>query len=175
MVARRSKEVVCNWRAQVLVPTATAEETTEEVVLSDAHRLLAEDLAFLAYVLGKDGGLGHYCPHYPLTKQQWILPSNTHPVVNLWTLDELREIFHNCSKKGAQKIGVKSLPKITHIEVDGFVLPLTHMGLGIDNNVIAAYEDRVEAHIVKVPPDNQGKLVRLEELDGEIKENWEAV
>ena len=126
-------------------------------------------------MLGKNGGLRHYCPYFPLTKQQWILPPNAQPEVNLWIMDALREMYHDGSKKGAQNLGVKTLPKITHIEVDSFVLPLTHMGLGIDNNIIAAYEDRVEAHIVKVPPDEQVKQVQLEEIDGEIEENREAV
>ena len=47
--------------------------------------------------------------------------------------------------------------------------------MGIKNNIIAAYEDRVEAHIVKVLPDNQVKRLQLEGLDREIEENWETV
>ena len=70
MVAQRGKEVVCDWRAKALVPTATAKESAGEVVLPGAYCLLSADLAFSAYVLGKDGGLGHYCPYCPLTKQQ---------------------------------------------------------------------------------------------------------
>ena len=66
-------------------------------------------------------------------------------------------MFYDDLKKGARKLGAKLLPKITHVEVHGYVLPLNHMGLAIDNDTITAYEDRVEAHIVKVPPDNQVK------------------
>ena len=79
------------------------------------------------------------------------------------------------SEKGVQKVGVKSLPKITHVEVDGCVLPLTHMGLAIDNDTIAVYEDRAEVHIVKVPPDNQVKGARLEGLEKDVVEKREAV
>ena len=42
------------------------------------------------------------------------------------------------------------------------------MGLGIDNDTLGAYEDCVEAHIVKVPPDNQVKRARLKDLAREI-------
>ena len=71
---------------------------------------------------------------------------------------------------------MKSLPKVTHVVVvDDYVLPATHMGLGIDNDIVAAYEDSVEARIVEVPLDNQVKRVRLEELERVIEETREAV
>ena len=53
-------------------------------------------------------------------------------------------MFYDDSKKGAHKLGVKLLPKITHVEVNRYVLPLTHMGLAINNDTIAAYKNRVE-------------------------------
>ena len=74
-------------------------------------------------------------------------------------------MFYDDSKKGAHKLGVKLLPKITHVEVNRYVLPLTDMGLAINNDTITTYEDRVKAHIVKVLPDNQVKRMRLEELE----------
>ena len=79
------------------------------------------------------------------------------------------------SKKGAQKLGVKSFPKIPEIEVDEYVLPATHLGLGIENDVIAAYEDRVETKIVWVSVGDEVMRSRLAELDAEIQEKREAV
>ena len=51
-------------------------------------------------------------------------------------------------------MGVKYLPKIQTINVDDIVLSVTHIRLGIDNDIIAAFEDRVEASIVHVPPED---------------------
>ena len=168
-VVRDSRgEVICDWRAKSIVPTASAEETAVEHALPNIHLFLAADLAFLSYTLDKEGGSGHYCSFCRLTKGQWTLAPADQPVAELWTLEALIEMFHDDSKKGTQKLGVKSLPKITHVKVNGYVLPLTHMGLGIDNDTLAAYEDRVEAHIVKVPPDNQVKRARLKDLAREI-------
>ena len=79
------------------------------------------------------------------------------------------------SKIGAKKLGIKSLPKITHVKVNCYVLPLTRTGLGINNDTIAAYKDHVEVHIIKVPPDNQVNRAQLEELEREIVEKQEAV
>ena len=119
--------------------------------------------------------MGHYCPYYRLTKRHWILPPDDQPVVEPWTLKALCEMFYDNSKKGAQKLGVKLLPKIPHVKVDGYVFPATHTGLGINNNILTAYEDHVEAHIVKVSTDNQVKRARLEELERLIEEKRDAV
>ena len=47
-------------------------------------------------------------------------------------------MFYDKSKKGAQKLGVKLMPKILHVDVNDYVLPSTPMGLDIDNNILAA-------------------------------------
>ena len=112
-------EVICDWRAKSIVPTASVEETAMEHVLPDIHLFLAADLAFSAYTLGKEGGSGRYCPFCQLTKGQWTLAPADQPVAELWTLEAIIEMFHDDSKKGTQKLGVKLLPKITHVEVDG--------------------------------------------------------
>ena len=64
-------EIVCNWRANTSVPAASSNKTAVEVVLPNIHQLLAADLAFSAYTMGKEGGSGHYCPFRRLTKGQW--------------------------------------------------------------------------------------------------------
>ena len=55
---------------------------------------------------------------------------------------------------------MKLQPKIPHVEVDGCVLPAAPVGLGIANDILAAYEDSVKAHTVKVPTDDPVKRVR---------------
>jgi hypothetical protein len=164
-------EVLCNRRAKVLVPTDVA----EEVVLPDVLCMMAADLSFNAYALGKEGGSGHYCPYCPLTKPQWTAPLDLQPIVEPWTLDSLQEMDGDNSKKGPQKLGVKYKPKIEHIEVCDYVVPLTHIGLGIDNDIIAAFEDRVETRIGKVPPTDHIKRTRLASLDNVIEVSREAL
>ena len=83
---------------------------TGKVVLLDVVCMMTADLSFYAYVLGKEGGSGHYCPYRPLTKTQWTAPLDLQPAVELWTLDSLQEMVCDNSKKGPQKLGVKSTP-----------------------------------------------------------------
>ena len=72
-------------------------------------------------------------------------------------------------------MGVKHLPKINTINVDNIILPVTHIGLGIDNDIIAAFEDRVEGSIVHVPPEDVTRRMRLEALLPEIEAKREAI
>ena len=90
-----------------------------------------------------------------MTKSQWTLSPDDQPDVDLWTMDLLEEMANDNLKKGPQKVGVKSHPKIKHISVKSIVAPLTHIGLGVDNDTIAAFEDHSEARIVKVTAAHQ--------------------
>ena len=169
----RDKDIY-NWRATVLV---VPNNVTGEIVLvlPDVLHMMAADLSFYVYVLGKEGGSGHYCPYCPLTKTQWTAPLDFQPVVELWTLGSWQEMGCDNFKKGRQKLGVKSTPKIEHIEVSEFVVSLTHIGLGVDNTTIVTFEDRAKAHIVKVPPTDHIMQTGLASLDSVIEVSWEEL
>ena len=147
-----------------MVPTNIA----GEVVLPDVLLMVTADLSFFAYALGKEGGSGHYCPYCPLTKTEWTAPLDLQPDVEPWTLDSLQEMDGDNAKKGPQKLGVKSAPKIEHIEVCEYVVCLTHIGLGVDNDIVVAFEDRAEKRIVRVPPADHTMRTRLASLDNMI-------
>ena len=72
-------------------------------------------------------------------------------------------------------MGVKSSPKINSIEVDDILLPVTHIGLGLDNGIIAAFEDKIEESIVHVPPEDVTRRRRLQALLPEIEEKRKAI
>ena len=103
------------------------------------------------------------------------MPPDEQPEIQLWTLEGLEEVYYDSMKKGAQKLGVKSLPKIRSINVEDIVLPVTHIGLGIDNDIIAAFEDKVEVSIVHVPPEDVTRRRRLQALLPEIEEKRKAI
>ena len=52
---------------------------------------------------------------------------------------------------------------------------MTHIGLGIDNDIIAAFEEEGEYTIVSLPPDDVQRRQRLEALKTEIENKREAV
>ena len=93
-------KVICNWRAELLMPS----NVMGEGVLPDVLHMTTVDLSFYAYTLGKEAGSGHYCPYCPLTKTQWTTPLDIQPSAELWTLDSLQEIDCDSSKKGPQKL-----------------------------------------------------------------------
>ena len=45
---------------------------------------------------------------------------------------------------------------------------LTHLGLGVDNDTVVAFQDHAEARIVRVPPVNHTMRARLASLDNVI-------
>ena len=92
----------------MLVPATV----TGEVVLPDVLCMMMEDLSLYLYALRKDGGSGHYCSYCPLSKTQWTAPLGLQPAVKQWTLDSLQEMDCDNSKKGQQKLGAKSTPRI---------------------------------------------------------------
>ena len=84
-------------------------------------------------------------------------------------------MYYDSTKKGVQKLGVKSLPKIRSINVDDIVLPVTQIGLGIVNDIIAAFEGKVEASIVHVPSEDATRRRRLQALLLEIEIKQKAI
>ena len=134
----------------MLTPTNTG-----EVILPCVHHMLTSDLCFVVYAFGKEGGSGQYCPYCPMTKSQWTLSLDDQPNVDVWTADLLEEMANDNKKKAPEKLGVKPHPKIKQLSVKGIVTPLTHIGLGVDNDTIAAFENRAEARIVKVSAADQ--------------------
>jgi len=52
---------------------------------------------------------------------------------------------------------------------------LEPIGLGIDNDIVAAFEDRAEARVVKVPPADHAMREQLADLDKVIEDSREAV
>ena len=108
-------------------------------ILPDTILLQSADLAFTAYTLDKEGMSSKYCPYCPLTKAQWMLPVGERPIVEPWTLPRMIAMCDDNSKKGPQKLGIKCHPKVPSIEVSGLVLPATHMGIGVDNDIMPVY------------------------------------
>ena len=156
-------QINCSW--EVKRPAESQVERPQDVVELPSPLLLqSADLAFDAYTLGKEGGAGHYCPYCKSTKAEWSLPPDEQPEIQLWTLEGLEEMYYDSTKKGAQKLGVKSLPKINSINVDDIVLPVTRIRFGIDNDIISAFEDKVEASIDHVPPEDAIRRRRLQAL-----------
>ena len=75
--------------------------------------------------------------------------------VERWTLESLEDMAKDNSNKGPYKLGVKTPPKIKHIEVNDYVISVTHVGLGVNDDTITAFDDRVEARLVEVPTANE--------------------
>ena len=116
-----------------------------------------------------------YCPYCMLTKTKWTEFPDKCLAGIPWTLQRLEEMVDDTTKKGAQKLGVECLPKLNAIDVDGIVLPLTHIGLGIDNDILAAFEEEVEYTNVRLPPDDVQRRQHLKVLQTEIENKQEAV
>ena len=145
------------------------------VRLPEPILLQSSDLAFTAYTLGKEGSASHSCPYCKLTKNEWTISPDERPPGEPWTTESLEEMYYDSSKKGAKKLGVKSFPKLHSIGVKGIVLAVTHLGLGVDNGTIAAFEDKVEATIIDVPEEDAARRRRLEEIARQIPETRLAI
>ena len=72
-------------------------------------------------------------------------------------------------------LGIKCYPKVPSIEVSGIILLATHMGIGVDNTIVVAFEDTAEKDTVDVPEEDRHKCRRLEVLATEIEERREVV
>ena len=110
-----------------------------------------------------------YCPYCPLTRAEWSKSPECHPVHEDWTLEKLTAMYFDNTKHGTAKLGVKSLPKIECIEVGHYTFPGPHVGLGVDNDTIERFENRVEDMIVKIPDVDRKMRNRLVALEGEIE------
>ena len=178
-------KITCDWRPKDTAatapllgqePTVTPDQESNLIVkLPNPTLLQSSDLAFTAYTLGKDGMSSKYCPYCRLTKAEWTLPPEERLAGELWTLGSLEDMYYDNSKKGAQKLGVKDLPKLKSVEVNNIVICVTHLGIGTGNDTIAAFEDRVEDCIVKIPPEDANRRRWLEGIEKEIEEAREAV
>ena len=128
----------CEWRSKASVTTGVAMEGD---ILPDTILLQSADLAFTAYTLDKEGMSSKYCPYCSLTKAQWMLPVGEQPILEPWTMPRMIAMCDDNSKKGPQKVGIKCHPKVPSMEVSGLIHPATHMGIGVNNDIVVAFED----------------------------------
>ena len=69
---------------------------------------------------------------------------------------------------------MKCLTKLKSVEVDGVILPATHLGLGVNNNIVCESEDKAKTRVVAVPGDDRLKRLRLAKMALEIEQKREA-
>ena len=56
------------------------------------------------------------------------------------------------TKNGAQWLGVKCEPRIKFIPVRNYIFPLTHAGIGLDNDALEGFEEAVNSGIIEMSP-----------------------
>ena len=110
---------------------------------------VAGDLCNFAYLLGKEGMSSKWCPYCPLNAHEMTLKD--HAKLPPWTIQKIIEMAAG-SRKGADRLGVKSQPRLKCVPVSNYVLPEPHIGLGVDNATLEVYEDTVNALIVPMSP-----------------------
>jgi len=69
------------------------------------------------------------------------------------------------TKKGTARLGVKIVPYLPWIVVANYILPHTHLGLGVDNDTLNKYADIVEWTIILVPAPEKAMRDRYKQLD----------
>ena len=131
-------------------------------IISNIEIFITGDMSFYSYILGKDGASSQYCPYCPLTKEEWT-PIG-HEKAEGWTVQSLTAMANDSTKSGTQKKGVKCCHKLPCVPVLNITPSLTHWGLGVDNDAINLFADRVEWTIIAIPPSEEAKRARWREL-----------
>jgi hypothetical protein len=80
------------------------------------------------------------------------------------------EITKHNSKKRPTRLGLKCILKLASIEVSGLVVPATHLGLGVNNNIIAVFGNTAKKDTIEVSEHNRRKWHCLKVLATEMKE-----
>ena len=89
-------------------------------VIQNTIQLMAGDLCWFAYCLGKEGSSSSWCPYCPLSQAEWSVCG--HNKASLWTIDALTKMDADSTKTGPEKKGVKCAPIFPHIEPMNYVL-----------------------------------------------------
>ena len=155
--------IICDYSAKTLASCTTPNTK----VVSNIEMFVAGDLSFYSLLLGKEGASSSSCPYCMLTKKEWSIEG--HEKGELWTIEKLIAMAQDDIKKGAAKIGVKCIPTWDFIPVANYVISLTHLGIGLDNDALNLFADVVEWTIIKLPPQEQGQRDRYIALEDLIK------
>ena len=108
-----------------------------------------------------------WCPYRPLNLHDMALKDHTKP--SQWTIKKLIAMSKE-SKKGANRLGVKCEPRIKCVPIQNCIIPEPHIGLGINNSTLEAYEDAVNSTIVPMSPQEQKMRDDLLQIDIAISE-----
>ena len=147
VIRSHNGSIVCDTIEKANIANTYSSTTTK--VMPAPEIFIAGDFCYFAYLLGKEGMSSKWCPYCPLDRHAWSLKDHTKPP--MWTIDQLIEMSKDKSKTGAQRLGVKCEPKFKFIPIGNYVLPVTHAGLGVDNDIIELFESEVNARIVPMP------------------------
>lgn len=120
---------------------------------------VAGDLCNFGYLLGKEGMSSKWCPYCPLNLHEMLLKDHTKPPP--WTIEQLIATAEQ-TRKGADRLGVKCKPRLKCVPVSNYVLPVPHVGLGLDNATLDTFEEAVNATIV--PMSQQENKLRTDVL-----------
>ena len=153
-----SGSLVFNADGEVKLINTDAVAAEKEVgdVVVDLKCCLTGDLKFLAVMLGKENYEGWWCCFCKMFKDDWqgSKPALTND--DCWTIETLEDQallngwrFESEEDGGRLRMGVKTLPFLKgNIQV---VFPALHAMMGIVNDLMCYFFDKIDAEIEPVP------------------------
>mmetsp|Transcript_24585 Transcript_24585/g.38594 ORF Transcript_24585/g.38594 Transcript_24585/m.38594 type:complete len:992 (+) Transcript_24585:233-3208(+) len=139
-------------------------DNLDDVLLEpiQVEQLIAGDLAWECFCLGKEGAANSWCIYCMLGPQQWSIPN--HDRGQCWTMEDLNEMADS-DKKGAKRMGVKRRSYFPWIPLKNYILPILHLCIGLGNDVIDYFGFLVEWRLTKLSDEEKRWKNRVDELN----------
>ena len=145
------------------------------------QQLIAGDLAWECFCLGKEGASNHWCIYCKYSPSEWTKAFHDEgegvcpPAGERWTIDGLNSMADDSTKKDAKRLGVKKRTFFPWIPVENYILPVLHLKIGLINDVIDYFGKIVEWRLIKVPREEREWMDRVDILNEVIPVKQKAV
>jgi hypothetical protein len=125
------------------------QDVNNTLVLSVPIRVfITGDLAFCATAAGKEGMDKAHCIWCKLERSEW--QCHGHDRGAKWTLQELKRVASSLNN-GKTENGVKSHPQLDCVELERFIFPVSHVTLGLANQLLKHAIDYADKLVKRTP------------------------